>query len=316
MAGDWIKMRTDLYRDPKVCVMADALLAADGDLARHVDQHCQRAMAVTRNVTRNATVGALVSVWGVMRLRGKRQDDDLVCRGVKACVLDDIADLPGFGDAMLGVGWAIETPEGLVFPNFFGDYNADPTAGAASSSAERQRRYRERQKERAGAKSDAARNVTRDVTVTHREEKRREEKEEQGALRAPSAPADAVAALDPVAKSEARGTKLPEGWEPSEAMTAWARNERPDLILSDTLARFRDYWRAQPGAKGRKADWPATWRNWVRNEKRQPGDFRGAAAERAPVTHDAIATQRRLVAESEARARKEWEAKQAAGGAP
>lgn len=28
--------------------------------------------------------------------------------------------------------------------------------------------------------------------------------------------------------------------------------------------KFRDYWIAQPGAKGRKLDWFATWRNWVR----------------------------------------------------
>ena len=30
--------------------------------------------------------------------------------------------------------------------------------------------------------------------------------------------------------------------------------------------KFRDYWIAQPGAKGRKADWLATWRNWCRKE--------------------------------------------------
>lgn len=30
------------------------------------------------------------------------------------------------------------------------------------------------------------------------------------------------------------------------------------------LAKFRDYWAAQPGQKGVKADWPATWRNWCR----------------------------------------------------
>jgi hypothetical protein len=28
--------------------------------------------------------------------------------------------------------------------------------------------------------------------------------------------------------------------------------------------RFRDYWRGMPGQKGVKADWDATWRNWVR----------------------------------------------------
>jgi len=91
MAGDWIKMRTDLYRDPKVSVMADLLMAPDSDLSMFVDQHCQRQMTVTRNVMRNVTVGALVAVWGVMRLRGKRENDDLIYRGVTSAVLDDIA---------------------------------------------------------------------------------------------------------------------------------------------------------------------------------------------------------------------------------
>lgn len=30
------------------------------------------------------------------------------------------------------------------------------------------------------------------------------------------------------------------------------------------LEKFRDYWSAQPGQKGVKTDWPATWRNWAR----------------------------------------------------
>lgn len=33
---------------------------------------------------------------------------------------------------------------------------------------------------------------------------------------------------------------------------------------SAELDKFRDYWAAQPGQKGVKTDWPATWRNWVR----------------------------------------------------
>ena len=30
---------------------------------------------------------------------------------------------------------------------------------------------------------------------------------------------------------------------------------------------FRDYWIAQPGQKGVKTDWTATWRNWVRRQQ-------------------------------------------------
>lgn len=174
MAEAWIKMRTDLYRDPKVCVIADALMQADGELARHVAQNCQRDMTVTRNVTRNATVGALVTVWGVMRLRGKRHDDDLVCRGVTLSVLDDLTEIPGFGAAMASAGWAVQTENGVEFPNFFDEYNASP-GNSRSSAAVRQQRYRERQKAKGDVSSDSSRDVTRDVTVTPREEKRREE---------------------------------------------------------------------------------------------------------------------------------------------
>ncbi|AZR93912.1 hypothetical protein BBB39_09120 [Bordetella trematum] len=173
MASDWIKMRTDLYRDPRVCVMADLLMNEDGELARYVNQHCQRHLTVTRNVMRNVTVGALVSVWGVMRLRGKAEGTDLVCRAVTTSVLDDIAELPGMGAAMEAVGWVVSTDEGLVFPRFFEDHNVDPDASSKSKSAARQQRYRERQKQ----ESDVTRDVTRDAKVTPREEKRREYKD-------------------------------------------------------------------------------------------------------------------------------------------
>jgi hypothetical protein len=47
----------------------------------------------------------------------------------------------------------------------------------------------------------------------------------------------------------------------------FAHKERPDLDPQKTFAGFRDYWIATPGSKGVKADWFATWRNWVRNQK-------------------------------------------------
>lgn len=182
MSADWVKMRTDLYRDPKVSVIADELLSPDGDLAKFVDQNCQRHMTVTRNVMRNVTVGALVSVWGVMRQRGKRRDADLVCSGVAVSVLDDIADLPGFGAAMESAGWVIETPDGIEFPRFFEEFNVDP---GTSPNAERQRRYRERHKAESNVTRNAESDVTRNVTVTPRVEKSREEKKEQ---KPPAAP--------------------------------------------------------------------------------------------------------------------------------
>lgn len=62
-----------------------------------------------------------------------------------------------------------------------------------------------------------------------------------------------------------RGTRLPDGFPTADGI-AWCRQERPDLDADLTAAKFRDYWRAVPGAKGTKLDWLATWRNFVRNE--------------------------------------------------
>lgn len=73
------------------------------------------------------------------------------------------------------------------------------------------------------------------------------------------------------AKAEAApATRLPADWVPADSERDFCRTERPELDVATTANRFRDYWIAQPGVKGRKTDWSATWRNWVRNERAQP----------------------------------------------
>ena len=62
----------------------------------------------------------------------------------------------------------------------------------------------------------------------------------------------------------ARGSRLPDDWQPSPALIEWTSTNTPAAANAGELARFRDYWAATPGAKGRKADWEATWRNWAR----------------------------------------------------
>lgn len=61
------------------------------------------------------------------------------------------------------------------------------------------------------------------------------------------------------------GTRLPDQFPVSAEMAAWAREKAPSCGTADHEA-FCDYWRGVPGAKGRKRDWEATWRNWMRRE--------------------------------------------------
>lgn len=65
----------------------------------------------------------------------------------------------------------------------------------------------------------------------------------------------------------ATASRLPADWVPSPEDIAFCEIERPELNVEATAHSFRDYWIAVPGVKGRKVDWAATWRNWVRNER-------------------------------------------------
>ena len=59
-----------------------------------------------------------------------------------------------------------------------------------------------------------------------------------------------------------RGTRLPDDWLPSEEDRAFAG--ALGVAVEREAASFRDYWHSKPGADGRKVNWSATWRNWVR----------------------------------------------------
>lgn len=61
-----------------------------------------------------------------------------------------------------------------------------------------------------------------------------------------------------------RGSRLPNDWMPSADTLNAMKAEYPHLDLKAIHVEFCDYWRAIPGAKGRKLDWDATWRNRVR----------------------------------------------------
>ncbi len=66
-----------------------------------------------------------------------------------------------------------------------------------------------------------------------------------------------------------RGSRLSADWQPSADDFAYAAERGFDERATHEIAdHFADHWRAQPGQKGVKLDWPATWRNWIRRERR------------------------------------------------
>jgi len=61
----------------------------------------------------------------------------------------------------------------------------------------------------------------------------------------------------PVKRAQ-RAARLSEDWKPREFEAE-----------SVELEKFRDWARSAPGQKGVKADWDATWRNWMRRVREQ-----------------------------------------------
>ena len=70
-------------------------------------------------------------------------------------------------------------------------------------------------------------------------------------------------------KKTQRGTRLPADCLLPPEWADFCKHQRPDLVPRQVFDEFRDYWIAQPGQKGVKTDWDATWRNWVRRQNAQ-----------------------------------------------
>lgn len=178
------------------------------------------------------TVGGLMSVWCLFDAHS--EDGSMI--GYTCTTLDDHLRWPGFAAAMMAVGWLSESDESLDLPRFE-THNG--------TSAKRRAQDADRKKEvRKTSASDADKLRTR-------EEKRREENKEQKKEKGASP----------------SGSRLPTDWAASPEQLAWARAERADIDPTREAASFRDYWHGVAGAKGRKADWDATWRNWIRNSR-------------------------------------------------
>ena len=91
---------------------------------------------------------------------------------------------------------------------------------------------------------------------------KKEEKKEKS-MYAPSVEVAHTSVSSKPTKKEPQGSRftleeLPDNWH-SEC-----RRIQPKADPHKVFEEFRDHWISQPGAKGRKSDWTATWRNWCR----------------------------------------------------
>ena len=92
-----------------------------------------------------------------------------------------------------------------------------------------------------------------------------------------------------VPSKEKRGRRWGDDELVPEEWVAWAI-EKEGMTEHDARReadRFVDFWRGRSGAKATKVDWPATWRNWIRNRtdasgQRAPAAQSGASQAKRP----------------------------------
>lgn len=220
MAGDWIKMRGNLWDDPRVSKLCDL-----------TDQ------------SEAAIVGALYWLWAA----ADQHTEDGLMPGLTLRQIDRKTGVQGFGAALCQIGWLEDNPDGVRIVNFE-DHNG---TSAKRRCTDAQRKANARNVSASDADKQRTESGQKTPNLGAREEKRREEDKAEEA---------------PSAKSPA-GSALPKNWILPAQWAAWAQGERPDLDPNRVADEFRDYWIAKPGKEGRKADWEATWRNWVRNQR-------------------------------------------------
>jgi hypothetical protein len=150
--------------------------------------------------------------------------------GVTYSLLDRITCVTGFGEAMMFVGWMEQNDKFLTMPKF--DRHTSRSAKTRALTANRVEKIR-------------GKNVTHQALP-------REEK-----------------SIKEINKEKTQiATRLPATWKPSDSEIEFCKKERPDLDPQTTAACFVDFWIGKPGAGGKKLDWAATWRNWVRAQNR------------------------------------------------
>lgn len=134
MAGNWIKMRTNLATHPKVVRMASALRA-----------------------DRLRIIGGLHAVWCLF----DEHSTDGRLDGYSLEIVDDLIGFPGFASAMLTVGWLVESGESLATPDF-DEHNGQ--------SAKRRAQESDRKRTSRASASDADKSRTKSGPEKRRED--------------------------------------------------------------------------------------------------------------------------------------------------
>lgn len=211
MAGDWIKMRADLFTHPKVVRIASAHRT---DTLR--------------------TVGALMSVWCLF----DAHSEDGRLDGYTTETLDMHLRWPGFSESMIGVGWLEFDGESLVLPRF--DAHNGQSAKRRAQEADRKREARKASAEDADKKRTREEKRREDISPSLRsgEAPAKPARFDPLSLELPtSVPADAWASWIAYRRSRKLSTSEQTARAQVAKLAEWAASgHQPEQIIAESIS--------------------------------------------------------------------------------
>lgn len=191
----------------------------------------------------SACRGALVMLWSYAH-DNIRPDDTL---GLDPIAVDALVGIEGFCDVM-PPEWlqTIDDGSGVYLPNFIEKNQLVKRMEKREADNRRHKAMRERQRhERVthdNGMNGAGQGHDKQGDIESKNKKERE----------------AIA-------SPKKATRLPPNWRPDADLMTWTATQgMTPPEIAEQLERFTDWWASAPASKGTKSDWPATWRNWIR----------------------------------------------------
>lgn len=162
MAGDWIKMRGNLWDDPRIARLVDLTDSSEAQV-----------------------IGGLYWLWAT----ADQHTADGIMPGLSCRQIDRKTGVQGLGQALVEIGWLADHPEGVRIVNF-----EDHNGASAKKRAQTAKRVANHRSGNAGETQDS--NSSNAPSVTGALAREREEKEEKTENKAPAARVSALTASD------------------------------------------------------------------------------------------------------------------------
>jgi hypothetical protein len=199
MAGDWIKMRGNLWDDPRVARLVDMTDASEA-----------------------AVIGGLYWLWST----ADQHTEDGLMPGLSLRQIDRKTGVQGLGKALCSISWLSEQSDGVFLENF--EEHNGQSAKRRCVDAQRKANSRNVSAPEADKVQKEGGQEAPSLGAREREEKRREEKEEEKGEKTPPRKRDATQKAAVVAKPDDVSVQV---WQDFQRLRREKRSPLTDTAL-------------------------------------------------------------------------------------